>query len=143
MIRVRTDIAVFASLSKDRDLGPRLQLVKKMECGLVHGQECKMECGLVHGQECKMECGLVHGQEYKMECGLVHGQEYKMECGLVHGQEYKMECGLVHGQEYKKLKFRLSKGSIRIVFRFGNFLFLFRLNNFNSSALQRLGSSPL
>ena len=61
VIRVRTDIAVFASLSKDRDLGPRLQLVKKMECGLVHGQECKMECGLVHGQECKMECGLVHG----------------------------------------------------------------------------------
>jgi hypothetical protein len=38
VIRVWTDIAVFASLSKDRDIGLRLQVVKKMECGLVHGQ---------------------------------------------------------------------------------------------------------
>lgn len=43
VIRVRTDIGVFASLSKARGLGPRLQVVKKMACGLMHGQAYKNE----------------------------------------------------------------------------------------------------
>jgi len=54
-----------------------------------------------------------------------------------------MECGCVHGQLYQKWKFKLSKSNKWRMFRFGSFLFSFGLNNFPSSALKRLGSSPL